>query len=300
MVVEFAIDKFLKKRIDLMIKRVTDSDENDNYLIIEGDTGSGKTNMSVGIAYLVSQQTGRVFDNSRIFFDTAAAVKFAKETREQIIIFDEPAFGGLKAEWRKKTQIDLIKLLYTARIKRHFVIFNLVKFSKFNDDIIEKAIALIRIYKLSESKKKRGFLYIPKRKLAHLLDYWHKKHFRAYNSYSVYRGSVFRYVLPEIINREEYNKVKEASISTIGEEDKHSKKEKLLQSKIAVGFKKLKEKYPDLKLADYCNMMGISSGTPSKWNENSKKEGITLEMTAEKVEIPELIINNDPPQVIKP
>lgn len=216
--IDFAVDKFLKHKIDLMIKRVSDDDENDNYLIIEGDTGSGKTNTSVGIAYIVSQETGRTFDNSRIFFDTDKAIEFAKKTREQIIIFDEPAFGGLKSEWRKKTQINLIKLLYTARIKRHFVIFNLVKFSKFNDDIIEKAVALIRIYKRSEMLKQRAYIYIPKKRIPSLLDFWHRRHIRAYNKFSIAKGTIFKYVLPDIIDKEEYNKEKEKSIEMIGSE----------------------------------------------------------------------------------
>jgi hypothetical protein len=177
---------------------------------------SGKTNASVGLAYLVSQATGRVFDNSRIFFDTSKAVDFAKSTREQIIIFDEPAFGGLKAEWRKKSQIDLIKLLYTARMKRHFLIFNIVKFSKFSDEIIEKAIALIRIYKRDETLKERRFLYIPKKNIQSLLSFYHKRHIRAYNKFKTLRGTLHRYILPEIIDKELYNQMKEDSIENIG------------------------------------------------------------------------------------
>jgi len=255
---------------------------------------SGKTNMSIGISYLVAQATGRTFDNSRIFFDTAKAVDFAKTTKEQIIIFDEPAFGGLKAEWRKKTQIDLIKLLYTARIKRHFVIFNLVKFSKFNDDIIEKAVALIRIYKRNETMKERRFLYIPHKRIPAMLDYWHRKHIRNYIKFAISHGTVFKYVLPEIINKDEYNKIKEESISMIGEDekkDKHKEKEALLQLKILNAFPKMKARGINLKMDDYCKIMDISTATPTNWRDNLGKLGLLLRRKAPDLELSELVIN---------
>lgn len=214
--VEINFDKALKHKIDLMIKRVMDSDEQDNYLIIEGDAGSGKTNMSIGICHEVAKQTGRSFTVDNVFFDSDEAVNFAKTTKEQIIVFDEPVFGGLKAEWRTKTQINLIKLLYTSRVKRHFVVFNLIKFSKFSDEIIERAVALIRVFKKSATLKERKFLYIPAKKLPAMLEYYHKKHKRNYFKFAILRGSVFKYVLPEIIDKALYDEKKDKAIESIG------------------------------------------------------------------------------------
>lgn len=288
--VEFAIDKQLKKKIELMIKRVIDEDDNDNYLIIEGDTGSGKTNMSIGICHEVSKATGRTFDNSRIFFDVDKAVDFAKRTKEQIIIFDEPAFGGLKSEWRKKTQINLVKLLYTARMKRHFIVFNLVKFSKFNDDIIEKAVALIKIYKRDESRRERRFLYIPHKNIPSLLDYWHRKHIRAYKKFAILRGTVFRYVLPEIIDKELYNREKDNAILSIGvDDDKESnqtKKVKKLQSGI---YKLMKEK--KLSREELSKYLGFHVDTISEWKNIDEKELESLGEESKKGELAELIIH---------
>jgi len=289
--VDFLIDRLLLSKIELMIKRITDDDENDNYLIIDGDTGSGKTNMSVGIAYLVAQATGRTFDNSRVFFDTNEAVNFAKKTREQIIIFDEPAFGGLKSEWRKKTQINLIKLLYTARVKRHFVIFNLVKFCKFSDDIIEKAVALLRIYRQDESQKRRSFLYIPHKNIPSLMDFWHRKHIRAYYRFKTFRGNVFRYVLPEIIDKQLYNEQKDKAIEMIGDDDEKidlkTKKLHKLQSGIVKFIKE--KKITQEEIAPY---LGVARNTLSEWGKLGEKDPISLEIPLEMSTVKELIIDN--------
>lgn len=225
---------------------------------------------------MVSQATGRKFDNTHVFFDTDKAIDFAKKTREQIIIFDEPAFGGLKAEWRKKTQINLIKLLYTARVKRHFVIFNLVKFSKFNDDIIEKAIALIRIYRRNESARERRFLYIPKKRIPSLIDYWKRKHIRAYNKFTVYHGTLFRYVLPEIIDKNLYNQEKEKSIESIGiEEEKKDISRMKLRAQQRDFVKFCEENgITQKKFAPYLH---VAPNTLSDWKKYPENRPISLE-----------------------
>ena len=216
--VEFAIDKRLKEKIGLMIERVNGKGDQDNYLIVEGDTGSGKTNCSIGICHEIAKATGRPFNVKHIFFDMRKAIDFAKSTKEQIIIFDEPAFDGLKAEWRKKVQIDLVKLLFTARKKRHFIVFNLVKFNKLNTDIIEKAVGMIRVYQRDNSKQERRFLYYKQSSLKALLDAYTRTHTKKYASFVSFHGTLFRYVQPEIIDNEEYDKMKDEAIMSIGVE----------------------------------------------------------------------------------
>jgi len=264
---DIAIDKNLKRKYDLMIDRVIDSDEQDNYIIFEGDGGSGKTNASVVLAYLVSKKTGRSFNEKNIFFDTSQAVDFAKKTREQIIIFDEPVFSGLKAEWRKKTQIDLIKLLFTARYKRHFVIFNLIKFNKFSDDIIEKAIALIRIYKRDESKRTRRFLYIPHKRIGSLLNDFRRLHKRNYMRYKTISGNLHRYVMPEIINMEIYNKMKDDAVMTIGEVEGTHREQRHLEELIKLRYmiSQVKIKTPITSQTDFYDRLGLKNNNASRW-----------------------------------
>jgi DNA-binding transcriptional regulator YiaG len=273
-----------------MIKRLLDDDEQDNYLIIEGETGSGKTNASVGIAHIVAQATNREFDVNNVFFDTEKAINYAKSTSHKIIIFDEPVFHALKVQWRNKTQINLIKLIFTSRKKRHFVIFNLVKFSKFSDDIIEKAIALIRVYKKSETKKERRFLYIPHKNLPLLLNTYRKRHKRSYFKYAIIGGTLFRYVLPEIIDKEKYEAMKDEAIMSIGDEDgRENNSKKLMKMQFGI-HKFIKEK--GIKREEIARYLGCTPNTLSHWAKIQEKHGIFIINEMDSAENEALIINN--------
>ena len=97
------MDKALKYKMDLMIKRVTQPNpKKDCLLLVEGGEGEGKTNLSLQLAYYVKSQTGRELSNKNIFFRAEALLDFAKSTEEQIIIYDEPSLDMLSSEWWKQ------------------------------------------------------------------------------------------------------------------------------------------------------------------------------------------------------
>lgn len=264
---EINIDPMLKHKFDLMAKRVTGKDEQDNAIILTGDMGIGKTNASVGIAHYIAQITKREFGNKNIFFDMQRAVDYAISNKEKIIIFDEPAFGGLKTEWRTRVQVNLIKLLLTSRYKRHFLIFNLAKFHKFSDDIIEKATAMIHIYKRQNDDLTRRFLYIPNKNIPYLLSDYHRTKRKYYKKYSVLHGTMFGYVMPQLINMDQYNKEKDDAVLTIGKtkeqilRDKHF--EALMRLRMRLCNKNLQ--FPIVNYTDLYTKLNLKEQHLSKW-----------------------------------
>jgi len=258
---------------------------------------SGKSNLSGLVGHIVAKITGRPFSHENLFFKTDEAIKFSTKTEKQIVIFDEPAFGGLKRDWQNKTQFHLIQLLFTARKKRHFVIFNLIKFNRFNRDIVEKAIGMIRIYKRNEQDKERRYLYFNKEKLIGLIDYAERKKYRAYNKFKIAFGSLPPFILHKIIDVEKYELSKDEAIASIGnvidkKEEKHKEKEGLLQIKILNGYKRMKEEGIEITLENYCKYMDISKGTTTNWRENLKKLGFLPKEHKKSLEFSELIICN--------
>ena len=102
---EVPYNTYLLQKIELMIARVTKKNpKQDAVLQVEGPEGSGKTTMSIGIAYYISLRTGRPFSEQNVFFDTKKALDFAQNTEAQIIIFDEPALDVLSSQWWKDVQ----------------------------------------------------------------------------------------------------------------------------------------------------------------------------------------------------
>ena len=258
---------------------------------------SGKSNLSGLVGHIVAKITGRPFSHENLFFKTDEAIKFSTKTEKQIVIFDESAFGGLKRDWQNKTQFHLIQLLFTARKKRHFVIFNLIKFNRFNRDIVEKAIGMIRIYKRNEQDKERRYLYFNKEKLIGLIDYAERKKYRAYNKFKIAFGSLPPFILHKIIDVEKYELSKDEAIASIGnvidkKEEKHKEKEGLLQIKILNGYKRMKEEGIEITLENYCKYMDISKGTTTNWRENLKKLGFLPKEHKKSLEFSELIICN--------
>lgn len=282
-------DAKLKSKIDLMIKRVQDNSEQDNLLIIEGDTGVGKSNVALQVCYEVAKETGRELNLSNVFLDSNEGLDYAKKTREKIIIFDEPVYAGLKKEWWNKTQINLIKLLYTARVKRHFLVFNIVKFSEFAPAIIERAVAMIRVYQRDPSKKERRFLYFKQKNISKLLDDWKVKRKRLYNKNKSLRGSLPPYMLDKIINKIEYDKKKEDSILNIGENVNELKGSRQLL-KLKFGIAQLvRDKH--IIASDIERYLGIQSPAVSKWLKIGEKHEISLGNDAKMSQFPTLIIN---------
>lgn len=201
-------------KVDLMIKRCIGEQKKDNLLIVEGDEGDGKSNLSMGIAYYVSWKTGRKFDVENVFFDVEKMTKFAIENEEQIIVWDEPALAALSNDWYKEEQKNLIKMLMMARKRRHFFIFNITKFYKFSEYIVvDRSVGMVHVY--SKNQMNAGhFVYYKKRNKELLYYAYRTKKKREYKLFYNFRGTFGEY-LPKVIDEKVYEQKKDEAIASI-------------------------------------------------------------------------------------
>lgn len=218
-------DEALIGKLDLMIKRVMQKNpKQDAVFQNEGGEGLGKTTISVAEGYYISYKTGRSFSEKNVFPDLKKAIDFAKSTEEQIIIFDEPARGALKVQWRNQVQQYLVELLMLARKKRHFVIFNFVKFYKFNEYIVvDRCLGMCHLYERRDGKG-YAYAYIPKDSLENLYNDAIKKHQRNYFKYAIFTGEFPDVLNPEksynildSFDKDSYEKEKDRVIASIGD-----------------------------------------------------------------------------------
>ena len=267
------LERRLVKKLNRMIERCTKkTPEKDAMLIIEGSEGSGKTNDSLVVAAYAKSLTNR---NINLFFRLKNTIDFAKNTREQIIIWDEPGLDALSTDSLNKLNKNLIRLLMTCRYKRHFFIINMTKFSKFQEYIVVD--------------RPNGFIHKDKNRVGHGL-YIRAKNLEAlWNDYKKYNKRNYRYhksfyldfpsiMTPELFNNlditlngkphatlADYNRIKDESIAQIGELEADEKQDKLKNM-----IKYLKYKIGTLKIpvntrVELINQLGIPVRTLENW-----------------------------------
>ncbi len=232
----YPMEKKLLEKIELQIKRCTGKQrKRDSVLVVEGPEGEGKTTFSVAIAYYVSERTGRPFDHNHVFFDAQKMMDFLKNTDEQIAIWDEPALSGLSKDAMTKIVKNIERLLMMCRKKRHFIIFNIAYFNRFNDYIVwQRPRGMIHIYTRPDTEESR-FVYIRKKYLEKLWNDWRRKRQRNYFKYACrgVKGSFPDVLNPDYKNNvlsefdyDFYDKEKDKAIGSVGvTEDKRDLKQ---------------------------------------------------------------------------
>ena len=261
---QYYMDNALLKKLDLMILRcVQKNPKRDAVLIVEGGEGEGKTTMACCCAYYIHHITKRPFSNANIFFEAEKILKFAQETENQIIIYDEPALDMLSAEWWKREQKNIIKLLMVARKKRHFFIFNLTKFYKFPEYVVvDRGLGMIHVYSRNDIEAGR-FVYIRKKSLEFLYNDYRRSKVRKYKRYASFRGT-FSDVLAKIIDEVAYNKEKDAAILKIGtEQAKVTKTQEKIQA-LKYNIASIVEKFK-LPAKEIAEMFGVEENTLKTW-----------------------------------
>jgi len=269
---QYFFDPALKKKIDLMINRTSGKKQFDNLVLIDGNEGYGKSTNAIGLAYYVSYTTGRPFprDTSHIFFDLDEMFKFAVNTKEQIMIWDEASAGGLSQEWWNKSQLKLIKLLNIARKKKHFYIFIISKFYMLRPYIIDRAIGLIHVYARHETELGR-FSYYKKKSKDFLYRSCRSKKFE-YWKYITIKGAFVNCMSKRLslVDVDIYDKRKDEFIASLSKDD--VKEEKLKDKSEA---KRIKTLIGSLQLPIHTNkelmrQLGITQNTFYDWKSNGK------------------------------
>jgi hypothetical protein len=283
---QYALENRLLKKLDLMIERcTTDQPKRDAVLINEGGEGEGKSNTSVAEAYYIKSKTNRPI---YLFFRLHALVEFAKTTKEQIIIWDEPSLDSLAQEHYKEINIQLMKLLMTCRKNRHFFIINMTKFWKFNEYVVvDRCLGMVHMYSRREIEIGR-FVYINKRSLEPLFIGYKRTKKRLYKKYTKFRGS-FPNIMEKYFDRmgitmvgidgkfypnatyDIYEREKDKAIVSIGTKDTkdndnpYKKEVKELKGMIS------KLKPPIKTTIELVKQLHISSDTFYTWKKNEQK-----------------------------
>jgi len=272
---EYHLETRLVEKLDIMIKRCTNTkNRKDAVLIIEGSEGEGKTNSSEAIAYYVKTKTNHPIN---MFFRLEPLLEFAKKTEGQIIIWDEPALDSLSTDWFRSTNKDLMRLLMTCRKKRHFFIFNFVKFYKFSEYVVvDRALGMIHMYSRKGVMPGR-FQYIRKKKLEKLFTDYKKKKIRSYKECKSFNGAfpIVENMLDKMsitiegtpnCDLKMYEELKDKAIESIGQD--RTKKENPYYKK----FQELKKqigqiKCPILTKEQLAERLDVSGRTLLNWRD---------------------------------
>jgi hypothetical protein len=214
---EYYLDGYAQQIGDSMADRVNKRKQ-DLLCIFTGQEGSGKTNASVAMAYYVAHKTGRKFSHENVFFNIDEMTKFAGSTEEQIILWDEAALGGLASDWTNHSQRKLKAMLMVCRKKRHVFFFNVPRFYRLNADIIERAFCMFYIYE-NDKEEPGCFMFFGRMGLEALYNNWKTKRYCKYWTFKKLHG-YFTWVLPDLINEEEYEAMKDAAILALANTDK--------------------------------------------------------------------------------
>ena len=255
---QYYMDDKLIEKLDLMIERCSGKHKLDNWLVIDGDEGFGKSTMSVCCAYYMAQKLKRPFGVEQIFFDPDSFIEYGTKTKEQVIILDESVFGGLSGDAMTKIGKKLIKFAMIIRKKRHVIFLNIPKFFKLNEYLmVDRSVGLIHVYARSGTQLGR-FVYFTNTQKEKLYYGYKKTKTRKYKTLYTLRGT-FPDALGDIIDEKEYDRKKDAAILSFGagEEDRKDSKQEL--------FKKLfelnKEKGIKVLGKEYAKLLNVCEDT---------------------------------------
>lgn len=273
----YSLEKNLVKKIDLMIKRCNQKNpKRDAVMLCEGAEGEGKTTLSIALAYYVSEQTGREFNEKHVYFDLRKMIEYLQSTEEQIAIWDEPALQALSKDAMTSIVKDLERLLMMARKKRHFLFINIAYFNKFSDYIVwQRPLGMCHVYSRNEIEAGR-FIYIRKKFLENLMHDWKVKKLRNYRRYG---SKYIRGTFPDVLNPEykhnvlsefdvqAYEKNKDSAIMLVGNTKKEEDKKDvdILKGKIAT------IQYPVSSKKEMAEKLGIGLRTIYDWAEKQSK-----------------------------
>lgn len=268
---KYYLDPLLKIDLDKCIER--QKKKWDTLLIIDGDEGAGKTTFSWGIAYYWAYATGKKFTIDNIFFDPDELYKFATDTKQQVIVWDEAVLGALSNEWQSQSQKKLIKILMTCRSKNHFLIFLIPKFYKLAEYIaIDRAYFLINVY--SPDGLRRGYYCLYNQKKKEMLYNTYKSNKKKMYHWYNYKGT-FPKGYANIIDEDAYNKKKDTAVSAIMDtnrpDDKYKKEIQKLKYKIY-----LLAMESNFTLQEAGNITGFQKKTINMWKRYANDEDIQV------------------------
>lgn len=289
---KYRLEYKLAKKLDAMIRRITDKSNQNAYLQNHGSPGEGKTNSSCVEAHYIKFKTKREI---HLFFRLERLIEFAKTTEKKIIIWDEPSLDSLSTDQLTVIAKNLLRLINTSRKKRHFIIINFTKFWRFPYDVVVET-CLGMVHMNSHNGLTPGkFLYIRHKKLEALWNFYATKKQKKYNLLKSF-GGTFDYILeptdkyPENsfdllditiegkphCTYEDYNELKDKAIASIGTNKEKADKKyiKILKLRKAISFLPQKLDISKEKLAA---ALEISANRLREWARIDLNDPVSLE-----------------------
>lgn len=264
------MEEKLKEKLDMMIARTTGDSMRDNVLLIDGDEGDGKSTMAAGVAYYVHYQTKRTLTLDNLFFNLDELMTFAINTKEQIIIWDEGALGGLAGDWWSKNQKKFLRLLMVARKRRHFFIICIPKFFKLNEYLVlDRSIGLIHVYAKNQIHQGR-FVYFNKITKEKLYYDWRRSRYRNYRKHYNFHGG-FPNVFAKIFDEDEYDKRKDVAILSIDKEDDKLDERSIRKNMVIHAINVMQSKGIMPQQKDLIDVFGFSKSAISRFTAEAKK-----------------------------
>lgn len=264
---EYTLPDFLIQKMDFASKRVSER-KLDAVFMIDGDEGFGKTGISFLLAYYIAWKTGRTFTLDNVFFDPHELINFINSTKNQVIVWDEAALGGLASGWQNKVQQMIIQTLMTCRSRQHIIFFNCPKFYRLNLYFVtDRASGLIHVY--SEDGMNAGCVtYHMKEWLEKMMNFWQTK---KRHPYKIFYNKLLRGTFPDgfkkgIIDEKEYDDKKDhytnKLLSTYSIEKYNAKQLKLEYAIYCMKGKTRKEK---------SEIFGVSENSITDWGKIKEK-----------------------------
>lgn len=205
---KYHLNHYLKDLLDLCYER--QKKKWDNLIIIDGVERSGKTTLAILIAYYYAHISKLKFGIENIFFDPEKLLDFATQTQNNIMIWDEAAFGGMAQEWHTRVQKILCKMLMTTGKYGHFYIFIIPNFFRLKDYLaVDRSLALIHVY--SPDLINRGY-FICLNELQKKWVYNQNKKSMTYGKNFSFNGRFVHQITSKMIDLNEYEKRKDQAI----------------------------------------------------------------------------------------
>lgn len=194
----------------------------DNLLLIDGMERSGKTTLAVTLSYYLANKMNKKFTVDNIFFDPEKMIKFATTTREQIIMWDEAAFGGLSSQWHNKVQQKLRIMLMVAGKYNHTYFFIIPSFFELQKYIaVTRSMGLINV--TTPDMIQRGFYTVYNRNQKTFI-YNHYTKTQWYGHDRCFRGRWLMKNVDKIIDWDIYEDKKDKAIQHALQEDTGGRK----------------------------------------------------------------------------
>lgn len=265
----------LTGKLDLMIHRM-ERKGFDNFVLIDGKEGFGKTTLGGQICYYIHYNTGRPFSHNNIYFRVSRMLEDMKKTRGQIFLLDEAELD-LLSEQRGKMQRYFMQMLMAARKKNHFIVAIIPTIKKLKSFVVERAIGFIRVY--SPDNLSRGFYaYYNEEAKNRLYEWWQRSRKLEYKKHYTFNGT-FPNKFKEFIDEDAYDKKKDEAIESIGNEEEKdnatTRKLKILQYFIWWGIKNgiIKETQKEVS-----KRIQIAPESISRWGNMPEKHPYLQEM----------------------